>query len=415
MVLADHSWAGGRLAEAEALYRSAAEAEADVYALVPPERPKTRGITAISVVNLFRKAGDVSEALIRAHGFLADRDLADWARADLEDLVVDLRGERAAQEQGRTLGREWFEWRLQGGTIGDGAAPMPVVSRTIGQIQGAAVRVFELLAGIGLRRSGPPGEEVRDRLQLLMSQPTAGSFRFRLRFSMPEGQTELFSKQGHREVAPEEVSRTFFEVLEAVVDDEPDRLARIVPAEDYREAFLRLVKALLPDGKSIGSIEVVRGTADATSAAVLRPTMREPLDEQIRAIQPPRAPSAGKVTVVDTLRGLHLNKGWILLGMKGGERKAYVGKTMILEEVIEGLVDHLVKVTGHTRPGPWGHIQLVMDDIVEAGPDDVVGVVATEGEHEAMLLWSPDGNADDVEPSTTPSSSAPLLDSGETD
>jgi hypothetical protein len=93
MVLADHSWAGGRLAEAEALYRSAAEAEADVYALVPPERPKTRGITAISVVNLFRKAGDVSEALIRAHGFLADRDLADWARADLEDLVVDLRGE----------------------------------------------------------------------------------------------------------------------------------------------------------------------------------------------------------------------------------------------------------------------------------------------------------------------------------
>src|SRR5688572_26921800 len=98
MSMGDRLMAEGRTEEAAKHYREAAEAEADAYNLVPAERPRTRGITAISVVNLFRRAGDAVEAGRRAHAYLAERDLPDWARGDLEDLLSDIRTDVAARE-----------------------------------------------------------------------------------------------------------------------------------------------------------------------------------------------------------------------------------------------------------------------------------------------------------------------------
>src|SRR4051812_31059866 len=90
MVLGDRALSLGAIAEGRAYFQAAAEAEAEVYNLVPVDRERTRGITALSVVNLFRQAGQPKEASIRAHGYLADRSLVAWARSDLEDLIQDI-------------------------------------------------------------------------------------------------------------------------------------------------------------------------------------------------------------------------------------------------------------------------------------------------------------------------------------
>lgn len=104
---------------------------------------------------------------------------------------------------------------------------------------------------------------------------------------------------------------------------------------------------------------------DAPAAAVLRPDHRAPLDRKIRAHRPPRTKRQTERVRVDILRGLHLNQGWIVLGAKGHERKCYVGRAIVLEDVIEGLVNHRVRVTGH-----YERRKFVIEDIVPAEPNE---------------------------------------------
>ena len=410
MALGDMARAGGRLSDANEAYRAAAAAEVEAYGLVPSDRPKTRGVLAVSAAALYRKGGDPRGASLQAHAFLAEPDLPEWTRLDLEDLLLEMRAEQAALEQGRTLGGEWVEWRLRGGVVGTGTAPLDVVSRKIGQIERCAIRVYEYLAGEALRHYGAPREEVTQGLELLMSQPAAGSFRFRLRFSVPTEQTELFPEgSGLRSVTPRELSETFFRVLEAVVEDDAAALGEMVLTEDYQEAFLHLVKVLLPDGKDVGSIEVVRGGDGDTDAALLQPTHRLPIERRIRARQRKVAPRAERVLLVDTLRALHLNQRWIVLGEQQ-ERQVYVGEAMILEDVVEGLVAQLVRVTAHRDRG-----RLYIDEIEAAAPHDERGEYAIYPPvPKARVHWgAEETSADYLEEDTV--DQLPLLGPGEND
>ena len=58
--------------------REAAELEAQVFDLLPLDRPKTRGVTAIGSVALYR---------------LAPGNLPEFARLDLEEMVEERRAE----------------------------------------------------------------------------------------------------------------------------------------------------------------------------------------------------------------------------------------------------------------------------------------------------------------------------------
>src|SRR5262245_18747948 len=71
--------------------RRAAELEAQVFDLLPLDRPKTRGITAISSVALYRKAGALDEAIRQAEIFLAPGNLPEYARLDLEEMIEEMR------------------------------------------------------------------------------------------------------------------------------------------------------------------------------------------------------------------------------------------------------------------------------------------------------------------------------------
>src|SRR6187402_1125367 len=62
--------------------RQAAALEAQVFGLLPPDRPKTRGITAVSSVALYRKAGALAEAIRHAEYFLTQESVAALSRLD---------------------------------------------------------------------------------------------------------------------------------------------------------------------------------------------------------------------------------------------------------------------------------------------------------------------------------------------
>ena len=73
--------------------RQAAALEARVFDLLPLDRPKTRGITAVSSVALYRKAGALDEAIRHAEYFLTQEAVADFSRLDLEEMIEEMRAE----------------------------------------------------------------------------------------------------------------------------------------------------------------------------------------------------------------------------------------------------------------------------------------------------------------------------------
>src|SRR4051812_420867 len=90
---ADQMSVEGRMRECADLNRQAAELEAQVFAMLPLDRPRTRGVTAISSVALYRKAGALDAAIHQARIFLAHGDLPEFARLNLEEMIEEMRAE----------------------------------------------------------------------------------------------------------------------------------------------------------------------------------------------------------------------------------------------------------------------------------------------------------------------------------
>ena len=88
MAEADVLASAGRSADASALYRQAAELEAEVFARLPVARERTRGIIAVSAVTLYWRAGALDEAMKRAHEYLGGGALPDFARSQLWDVLL---------------------------------------------------------------------------------------------------------------------------------------------------------------------------------------------------------------------------------------------------------------------------------------------------------------------------------------
>src|SRR5262245_32843377 len=91
---ADLARVQNRLEDAAAHDRRAAELEAQVFDLLPLDRPKTRGITAISSVALYRKGKALDQAIRQAEAFLKLGNLPEFARLDLEEMIEEMRAEQ---------------------------------------------------------------------------------------------------------------------------------------------------------------------------------------------------------------------------------------------------------------------------------------------------------------------------------
>jgi hypothetical protein len=91
---ADILTARGQVEAARRCWLQAAHLEAEVFAQIPPDRGKTRGIIAVSTIELFRRAGAFDEAIRVGESLLATGDLLEDWRTEVSALVDEARLER---------------------------------------------------------------------------------------------------------------------------------------------------------------------------------------------------------------------------------------------------------------------------------------------------------------------------------
>jgi hypothetical protein len=91
---ADILTARGQVEAARKCWFKAAQLEAEVFAQIPPDRGRTRGIIAVSTVELFRRAGAFDEAIRIGEKLLATGDLLEGWRTEVSALVDEARLQR---------------------------------------------------------------------------------------------------------------------------------------------------------------------------------------------------------------------------------------------------------------------------------------------------------------------------------
>jgi hypothetical protein len=349
MALADRLYRAGDDDRAREAYGAAAAAEQKALEQLPSERERTRAVIAISAVSLYLRANEFDPGIELAHRLLGNGLGSGAAAFELYALLDDLRANRTVARQGLRTTSDQFEWILRGPAVDGGVAPLGTIAAKIGQIEKLGIRVYEYLLNLPLRKSGPPEPDVDRGILLLIGTPVAGSFRFNFRFATEPMQLTTWG--AHTGPTPEQIAAEFDRVVDAAKDpDSGMRLEDVVPQEDYRNAFLKLVRNIVPDGKEIREIEL-RNVQTNRSVARLTTTTGREISRVLRAKRPPATHETQ--TFSDTLRALDLDEGWIRLGREGEGPKITIPPDLAIEDIIGPLVNHRVEVTAHRHGKQW--------------------------------------------------------------
>ncbi len=348
---ADVAAAGGDQDRAAELRRDAANLESLAFMTTDTDRPRTKGALGVSSVALFRLGGDTDAAMRQAHLVLATEGLTADTRAEVEMMLDEIRTEALA---GLRPHPEGLQWALRGGRVGYGFARLETFDLKIQQIQALAWRAYELLGGVAFRTTQKPSTEIRGAIDLLVSQPVAGSFVFRIHV----GDRQLTLEGA--DIDPALVTATLNEVVRASAADDATEINELVPDEAYRNQFLRLIRNLSPDGHEVGEIEVRRIGANQPPT-ILTPATRNALRRRIPR-RPPGHGESPEQEIRDVLRVIDLNRRRIALGPSDREQKCLVPEDLALVDLITGLEDRHVRVRGH-----WQGKSFVVHDIE---PDD---------------------------------------------
>jgi hypothetical protein len=354
--------AAGFKEQARALYFEAAQSESLAFDLVPTDRVRTRGILAVGVVALYRRADAIAESVRYAHLYLSRTDLPDFALVQLEDALLEIQRERHARASNKTLGRHSLDIVFDGGDARFGIAPLDAFMLKLQQFERYIMRVGEWVANKPFRDRGPVSPDVERLCHLQVTAPIAGSFRFSLRIESPL-QLELFVDDSTNHITADTIASASYSVLDSVANDSTEQLAQRIENQQYRIAFLKLVRNLVPDGKDLGTMEVQHTTQYGRSTATLTRQVRHDIDEYLtrgrrRATGPPETIRRG------VLRALDLDKRFIVLVEDGEAQKCWAAPGQILDDAVEPLVNKRVRVTGY-QPRGRGRRRFIVQDIAE--------------------------------------------------
>lgn len=307
---AELALARGDRQAAEKSYLLAAELEGLALQDVPADRPRSRGILAVSYVSLLFKAARYERAERAVCGLLAEGAVGEPYREQLRELLMVAWEEQLLAEQRVRYSGEQLDIALRGGKIGLGEAPADVAVHYLNGFNLLAHRAAEYKAGLPLRRSGPASMEIRDTVQSRATQPAPGSYRFSIKFVEPL-QPSLFEDEGPI-AAASRVSDLVFQVLRAVAGSNAAAVERLVSRQEYRVTLARLARNLVPAGDSLKEVEVRLQDASPLDAVRLVPELRRNVNQTIRDLEPKGVEQEiTEEQVVGILRAVNLDKRWL--------------------------------------------------------------------------------------------------------
>lgn len=338
------------------LYAEAADWEARAFELQPRGMATTRGLLAVSAVSLYSMAQRTDEASRLAHQYLAAAELPLFAQTQLLDLIVQLARAKQATARGTRLARDTFEVTLSGEAVRVGG--MVQVETLVSKLQHferLAVRVAEYVTGQPVRHRGSPRPEIADLCRPLVSPALAGSYRFELTLETPS-QLPLLPEAELGRVSPDTIATEFFDLLD-VVATTPENTDERIRIPEYREVLLKLIRNLVPTGRDLDEVSVSNLRTGATT--VLRPPVRTPIQQQIRALRM-HQPVIRETERHGILRALDLDQGWLRLVEAGAERTCKLGAGQF-DDVLGPLVNRSVVVVGQ-----WSGNSFVASDVYES-------------------------------------------------
>lgn len=352
-----------RAGEEEGAKREFAEAarqEEAALALVDGNKPRTLGATAVSAASLWYKAGEYAEAARVAHGQLAAGALPQFAKEQLDDLLVTLYNERDRARLNGAFLPGAVSVSVKGGEVLRGAAPLDLIVDRVKSIQALFYRVIEWKTSRPHRRAGPPHKDVTSMFEPWLMQEAPGSFQFSVAVKAST-QFELF---GAAAPGSTEVAKIFLDVVRTIASDETgDDTKALVPEPDYRSTFRKLVRNLTPVGAQFDALEIGGKDTDGESVR-LDATVRPKLARVLKDEQPKPDLDAGEqlIQLSGVLRGLDLDKDW--LRVETDEKEETVkGLSQAVDDVIGPMVNKRVMVSALKKA--TGALQFV--DIELAG------------------------------------------------
>jgi hypothetical protein len=177
-------------------------------------------------------------------------------------------------------------------------------------IQSMFYRTIEFLSGASHRRTGPPARELQESCRPWLFQSAPGSYQFSVAIQKPT-QADFFKSH----IEPEQVAQHFLEIVSASSSESVEALEKVVPDKQYRSTFLKLARNLAPTGKTFDRIEF-RASGEGKAVA-LGAESRDHMNQQLRAIAPPKTPQQPRLELRGILRAVHLDEDWLEVLVEG--------------------------------------------------------------------------------------------------
>lgn len=311
------------------LYRKAAETERQALEQLDVSKIRTRGITAVSAVALWFKAGEFSQAEQLAHLMLADPHIPEFARDDLRNLVQAIWTESSKKKAGVTFVPGQVLVSVKGGEVVTGGAPLDLIVDKVQTIQSMFYRTIEYINGVTHRKTGRPTKELQESCRPWLFQSAPGSYQFSVAIQKPV-QPDFFKT----DIEPDRIAQHFLEIVSASSSDDSSNLMKLIPDESYRTTFLKLARNLAPTGKTFDRIEF--RSSGETKAIALGVETRDCINQQLR-----KKPTAQTQSTEESeefrgiLRAVHLDKDWLDVVVNG------------VSLHVDGLQDTVDDVIGH--------------------------------------------------------------------
>jgi hypothetical protein len=327
---------------AEASFRQAADAEEQALSLIDESKPRTLGIAAVSAVSLWYKGKDFDRASVLAHRCLARLAIVGGARDQLDDLLLTLYNERDKQRMSSQFLPGSVTVSVRGGEVLRGAAPLELIVEKVRTLQSIFFRVVEWQSKKPLRTRGGPTSDVCSSFEPWLVQEAPGSFQFSVAVKV-NGQMDLF-KAERLEAA--DIAKKFLDVVMTIATDTTGQASKeLIPEDDYRGTFRKLIRNLTPTRGTFESMVISSKDRDGTFVA-LDDSTRPRLASVLKAEQAKPDDAAGETPAEFTgvLRALDLDKDWLKVEGNDGQQVEVKKLSQAVDDLIGPMVNKRVTV-----------------------------------------------------------------------